>query len=492
MKPPFRSLLLSISLFVLPLLLANIYYIDDNGRAALGYTNWGPDGRPLADIVIKALFLSSHISDIFPLPLIATVLILAASLTQFSHHFLAGRSLSTVSLVSMTVFCNPYLLEIFSYRFDVLTLGSALSLSLIYCCRTDSGRRWLRFILGTGIIVAIYCLYQTMINIAVFMIIADFIRNLHERCEPTLILKSLARRIAEFFVGTLLYLKVILPATFSRQDVANHPTIATNNISVTIINNLNSYLNFVNSTLAKHQGGVHFLMIICLIAMISALVISLRYLRLHKGPLSLLVCFGAIIAPCVAVLLIPGSLLLLKNSLLTPRSLAGLSGYMLLTALLFTYALPQRLKSMNWLLIIPVLQSLILVYTYGNSLREQAKFNDDLVRQIKTDTRDLDYNSVYFIYSGQSAHSPVYNNAMVNYPVLSVLIPDYFSNWYWPVGNMMMNGLNQHWASPETGINTDVNRYICHSVIFSRNQDYIMWKLDNVIVVDFNRTNCQQ
>ena len=91
MKSSFRSLLVCTVLFVLPLLLANIYYIDDNGRAALGYTNWGPDGRPLADIMIKALFLSAHISDIFPLPLILGVLIISASLTQFARHFLPDR-----------------------------------------------------------------------------------------------------------------------------------------------------------------------------------------------------------------------------------------------------------------------------------------------------------------------------------------------------------------------------------------------------------------
>ncbi|WP_421595364.1 glucosyltransferase domain-containing protein [Rahnella sp. PD4] len=491
MKSSFRSLLVCTVLFVLPLLLANIYYIDDNGRAALGYTNWGPDGRPLADIMIKALFLSAHISDIFPLPLILGVLIISASLTQFARHFLPDRPLSTILLVTLTFFCNPYLAEIFSYRFDVLTLSAALGLSLLYCCWTDHGKTWIRFVTGTAIIVAIYCLYQTVINILVIMVIAAFFRQMERQLSPGLILITLCRRFGELMAGTIIYLKLILPSTFSGKSEVNHPVLATDNLLTTIINNLHSYSQFINDTLVKHQGGMRFLMLILAVAVIAGLTITVRYLRQHHGAVTLLLCFAAVVAPFIAVFMIPGSLLLLQNALLTPRSLVGLSGFMLLSAWLLTMALPKRLKPLTWLLMIPVIQSLVFFYAYGNALREQAKFNDNLVQRIKSDTHELDYNSVYFIYSGTPPHSPVYENSLSNYPVLAVLVPDYFSNWYWPVGNMTMNGLQQRWASPATGVNVNIAHYVCQTNPYASNQDYKMWKEDSVVVIDFNRTRCQ-
>lgn len=490
MKSPLRPLLVCVFLFVLPLLMANIYYIDDNGRAAFGYTHWGPDGRPLADIMVKALFLSSHIADIFPLPLILAVVLLSVSLVKFSSHFLNNYRMSYAVLVALIFFCNPYLAEVFSYRFDVLTLSAALSLSLLYCSVMVGQRSWIRFAIGTLIIVAIYCLYQTVINIAAIMVIASLYYQMNSREPAKVIFITLLKRLGELISGTLIYMKLILPATFSGKVEVNHPTLAGSDLISTAINNLHIYSQFINDTLLKGQGGIRFLVLLLAVASIASVVVSLRYLRQNREPMAIIICIGAVIAPFVAILMIPGSLLLLQNPLLSPRSLVGLSGFTLLTALLLAIALPERLKMLTWVLLIPIMHSLVFYYAYGNSLREQSKFNDNLVRQIKSDTRALNYNSVYFIYSGEAPRSPVYENAAQNYPVLSFLVPNYFSNWYWPEGNMRMNGLQQPWVAPDAGVDSDISHYICQTAVFASNQDYKMWMKGNVIVIDFNRTHC--
>jgi len=488
MKPSFRTLLLCVSLFVLPLLLANNYYIDDNGRAVYGNLGWGPDGRPLADLMMKALLFSGHVTDIFPLPLIIAVVILTASMARFARHFLPERPLSQVVLVMLAFFCNPYITEIFSYRFDVLTLCAALSLSLLYCCWTDHGRLALRFLIGTAIIVAVYSLYQTVINIVVMMVIVAFFRQLEMRTSATEIIATLLRRIGELAAGSLIYLKLILPATFSNQNVSNHPTLATDNILPTIISNMHSYVDYIIATLVKHQGGMRLLLVLLCIAVIAAAVISWRYLRQRPGPASIFLVVIALMAPVVALIMIPGSLLLLQNPIPSPRTLVSLSGFMLLWAVLFNIALPEKLKPLTWLMVLPVINALTLFYAYGNALREQSRFNDHLVQDIKTDTRELDYDAIYFLYNGKVPKAPVFDNTLRNYPVTSVLVPDYFRGWYWSVGNMRLNGINAGWPIPDTA---HPERYICEGAPYVVRQDYILWKQDDVIVVDFNRTRCR-
>lgn len=487
MKSSFRAILCCVGLFVLPFLLANNYYIDDNGRATYGNLGWGPDGRPLADLLMKALLLSAHVTDIFPLPLIISVVMLSASMALFSRHFLPERPLSQVLLVMLAFFCNPYITEVFSYRFDALTLTAALSLSLLYCCWTNHGQWALRFIIGTAIIIAVYCLYQTVINIVVMMTIVAFFRQLETKTSPGEILVTLLRRVSELLMGSAIYLKIILPATFSDQNVSNHPTLAINDIITTIISNTHSYIGFISATLIKHHGGMRFLMLLLSIAIIAAAIISWRYLRQWPGSISLLLVVIALIAPVVAIIMIPGSLLLLQNPVLSPRSLVSVSGFMLLCAILFNAALTEKLKSLTWVMLIPVISSLTLFYAYGNALREQARFNDHILQDIKSDIRGLDYDEIYFIYHGTVPHAPVFKNALRNYPVIGALVPDYFRNWYWSVGNMRLNGINAGWPVPDVA---HPERYICQGAPFAKHPDYILWKQESRVVVDFKRTGC--
>lgn len=489
MKYPFRYLLFCAALFAFPLLIANNYYIDDLGRSTLGYTNWGSDGRPLADLLMKVLFLSSHMTDIFPLPLLLSVFLLAFSLHQFAKTSLTGWRLSSLVLIPLTFFANPYLAEVFSYRFDVLTLTTAISLSLLYFC-LPSGNFWLRVVSGVITLIAIYCLYQTAINIAVLLVMAALYQQIARQDAAKAILKTLACRIVEVLLATAIYLKLILTATFAGKNEANHPALAAGNLLKTWTENGKAYSQFITDTLVKNHSGMHYLSGIMIVMWLSALVLSLRFVRNQRGAMAAGVAFIALITPFIALLMIPGSLLLLQNPLLSARSLIAISGFMLLAALVVNYALTPRFQMANWLLLIPVMQGMTACYAYGNALHQQDKFNQNLVQEIKLDMHDLQPDAFYFVFNGPAPRSPVYSNALKNYPALSVMVPDYFANWYWPFPYMKNNGLAQLWPAPDSQVSTEAGHYLCQSKPVARNQDYVMYKKDKVILIDFTHARC--
>ncbi|MCP1438850.1 uncharacterized membrane protein HdeD (DUF308 family) [Erwinia persicina] len=489
MKPAFRYLLCCTALFAFPLLIANNYYIDDIGRSTLGYTNWGADGRPLADIVMKLLFLSSHMTDIFPLPLLLSIFMLAFSLHQVTKKALTGWQLPGLVLIPLTFFANPYLAEVFSYRFDVLTLTAAISLSLLYFC-LPSHNRWLRFVTGTMMLIAIYCLYQTAINIAVLLVMAGLYQQMARQDTAKAILTTLLHRVVEVLLATVIYLKLILTVTFSGKNEANHPALAVGNLWKTWTENSEAYSQFIADTLVKNHGGMHYLLGITIAMWLSALALSLLFLRRQRDVMAAAVAVIALITPFIALLMIPGSLLLLQNPLLSARSLIAVSGFMLLAALVINYALTPRLQQANWLLLIPVVYGMTAYYAYGNALRQQDKFNQSLVQEIKWDMRELPSESFYLFFNGQAPRSPVYTNSLKNYPMLSVMVPDYFANWYWPFPYMKNNGFSALWPAPDSGVTTDTAQYLCHGKPVAQNQDYMMYRKDKVILIDFTHASC--
>ncbi|WP_415175259.1 glucosyltransferase domain-containing protein [Pantoea sp.] len=81
------------------------------------------------------------------------------------------------ALATLSFFANPYLAEVFSYRFDVLTLSCALALSLVWVLLPPLNRI-VRFVTGIASIIAIYSLYQIAVNVAVMMALVVTFRQI--------------------------------------------------------------------------------------------------------------------------------------------------------------------------------------------------------------------------------------------------------------------------------------------------------------------------
>ena len=65
-------------IYVLPLIIANVSYVDDMGRAIDGY-GWIGDGRLLADYVVKCVTFGNGIVTVFHFSLILSAVIYAMS-----------------------------------------------------------------------------------------------------------------------------------------------------------------------------------------------------------------------------------------------------------------------------------------------------------------------------------------------------------------------------------------------------------------------------
>ena len=61
----FFSILLFTFLYILPIILANVYYNDDLARSYVGYLGWRNDGRPLMEVPFFCLIVVENKLPIF-------------------------------------------------------------------------------------------------------------------------------------------------------------------------------------------------------------------------------------------------------------------------------------------------------------------------------------------------------------------------------------------------------------------------------------------
>lgn len=442
---------------------------------------------------MKALFLSSHVSDIFPLPLIITTALIAVTLAYYHRYHFSSLKNWVGVLATLSFFANPYLAEIFSYRFDVLTIGCALVLSLAWVLFPVQ-KKATQFLTAVLVLLAIYCLYQIAVNIAVMMVFVVAFGQMVNNTPPLQIIRGLVQRGAEFLVASVIYLKILLPLTFSGEHAANHPGIADNQLWLTIYTNALAYWHFIDATFYKDGKGMAVLLSVLVVAVMSAAIIAIRYVQQQRNPIRIMVAVLALLFPFAAFVIIPGSLLILQNPLLAPRVMLAVSGFMLFSATLLAWAMKGKGAFVNAIIAVPLLYAFTGIYVYGNAVHQQDVINAGITNQLKRDTNALSVGALYMQFNGTAPRSPVYLNSLNNYPVLSALIPEYFANWWFPFPYMAIRGFKASNPIQDniTVNNEDLVMAMCHGERIAHNQDYDLYKYRDRLTVDFTLKGCQR
>ena len=125
----FFALLLFAFNYLLPILLANVYYNDDLARSYFGYLGWRQDGRPLMEIPYFLLNNSrNQVGDFSPWMQIFATGIFSYCLTLFGRKLMPKASWFCLFTAVACVYFNFFMLENLSYRYDAFGMLLALSL----------------------------------------------------------------------------------------------------------------------------------------------------------------------------------------------------------------------------------------------------------------------------------------------------------------------------------------------------------------------------
>lgn len=142
-------------LWVWALLSPNIYYFDDNYRAAGGYYNWGGDFRPFADWLYYIIGLGRRFTDLTPLPQLFALVFLYYIYFLYIKKFNDGKITVPILLVFIPIVWSPFLLSNLYFRYDSIFMLLAVLLAVLAVFDVDN-KKYFRAIILLFITLGFY------------------------------------------------------------------------------------------------------------------------------------------------------------------------------------------------------------------------------------------------------------------------------------------------------------------------------------------------
>lgn len=471
----------AIALLILPVLLANLYYVDDMGRATIGYTNWGADGRPIADLVMKIINFRSHLVDLYPLPLIFGSIILIISLNAYTKVYLPSQKI--YAIIPLTYLLAPSTPEILLYRFDSLTLLISISLPLIaYSYRYQ--QEYKNILLGIAVVVGTYSTYQASVNLFVILAAIELIKSYSDNESNKLTLLRLASRIGQFIIASLLYLLVVVPKYFSGNHTEDHPGIASESIIKLIVDNFISYYTFVNNSFMKGNGTIMVALFLVLTLIAITLILLSRKTK-QWNIQGILLTAIILITPFAVLIMSVGSLLILEAPVSNfPRIYVGVGGVILFFNMVIMLALKEKTKLF---LIVPLaafLYTLIMVSAVTNAIKSQEYFTSILIQEVKTSAANLVYKHIVTV--GSFPPSEVFANSEKNFPIISA-INRYSPGWWWTNKRFEFEGIKREWLPATSAAQANAINSRCSTAFKAETDHFILYQINNILVIDFTK-----
>lgn len=470
-------------LFVIPVILANIYYYDDYGRALLGYTQWNKvDGRPLAEVAMVTLMQSTKMYDISPLPLLAGLVVLSISAKYFIEIIDSKASWYAVP-VFLSILSNPFILEPLSYRFDSLIFLLSLAVALAYVYEPRKIKHSL--VWGFACSISVLFLYQTSFNVILCMLAVRFLVKCNSGFDAHQIMKRISLSVIELALAVITF-TLANKYIFKLEANSYHPGVATGNIFKKVIDNISEYIQFVNDL---HPLGKPAILLILLISIVSSLKVASK--AKASGKLSkILIYICSFTIPFLCLIASAGILLILDKPLLTPRSVIGFSGFMVFSSTALYLSLKRKI--FTFIFLVPFMSSLLTCFAYGNAYKEQYKVFDSIAQNIITDTQDYRDGSLNFSFEGIAPSSEIYKNSVKELPILSKLIPGEFYNGWWAVMYMRKAGWVQNPSWYSSIKFPDAHELACRTLPIAKRKYYYIFKEDNFLLIDFNKSTCSR
>ncbi|UQS17801.1 glucosyltransferase domain-containing protein [Pseudomonas sp. HS6] len=371
--------LLATMLYILPLILADFPYIDDNWRTLAAGNVWTGQGRLFMDWLYKALTFTGAAPNIFPLPLLLATLAMSLALTRLTFHYFPEPTLACC-LVPLPLWYNPFLLQNLSYQYD--GAGMALSLvAVIYAitfCGTSRIQRWL---VPSVLLALAIGLYQISLNVFLGLCCVELLRIVHRRVPWAEFRCRSGWRLAQLVLGVLIYAVTAYPFTESgRTELLNGSADPLLQIGI-------NFRRVMEKVALLFHGGYATVFVVLVLCALFGCVLLGRQIRLRDESTAqgLLLGFICLLTLPLIVLLVPGMTLLFRDFNEGARTLMGF-GVLLMLLFYLAYVGLKSLHS-RWplLLAIPLLATLSLSFAYGRVLMMEKTFANSALYSLSQD-----------------------------------------------------------------------------------------------------------
>nr|WP_314642204.1 glucosyltransferase domain-containing protein [uncultured Pseudomonas sp.] len=365
--------------YILPLILADYPYIDDNWRALAAGTGWAEDGRLFAQWFYNLLTFSGAAPNIFPLPLLIATLAMSWALTRLTFHYFPEPTFAHC-LVVLPLWYNPFFLQNLSYQYD----GPSMALSLvavIYAITFQSPSRVQHLLIPAALIALAIGLYQVSFNVFLGLCCMELLRRTDDPLAWPAWWRLIGCKVVQVGLAGLIYYATAFSfMTQKRTSLLNGAAAPLQQIETSAGWVLEKIV------LLFHGGFAWVFAALLLCALFGAVRVGQRVLEragtgLNKTVIGLL-CL--LILP-VLMVLVPGVSLFFRDFNEGARTLMGFAVVLVLLFYLSHLALASVHGKLPLLLLVPLLAMLSLSFAYGRVLTLQKTFATNALYALSAD-----------------------------------------------------------------------------------------------------------
>lgn len=466
------------SLFMLPFIISNIYYVDDIYRSITGFGGWSGMGRPIADLLNLVFSLKYGTTvDIAPLPqIIAGVGLFFSILACSNALFIKPTYITT--LILFPIISNPFFIQNLAYRYDSLSMSAAvLSVcSSFYFARKPCLRNLLLSILLS---FASLCLYQSAINILIGLTALAIIVDYHLSKR---VLRNCVTLFSVFIISNVFYLLAMKLTGINSSGRGEIDVLG----AMERLSNYSDY--FSNALGVKTHTIILFLIILSYLSIFTMIFINKRDNKSSKIDVLLL-----LFSPFVAFISIFGALPLLAGQSPQPRILTGAASFFVYLNTCM-YVLSMAIKSdkyqkiVMYCFLVPVsLFMLSIPYAFVNAQSKQTEFDLRVINNVANDIDKQininDYDKVTTLGGTPDVRQVFVNSKQL--PLVKEMVSSMYDfTSYLYLRDMYVKGTYFDFNRSKTKVFVDKNKHRATNKI-STNR-YVIYNIDRTLYVDLN------
>ena len=370
--------LLAVGLHLIPLLLADHFYIDDSWRSQMAGNAWTQEGRVLADWLYAGLSFSASAPNLFPLPLLLAATAAALALARLARHYFSAPTAGAV-LVLLPLWYNPFFLQNLSYQYDGPAMALALGAGVLAITLEPSRRRNLFY--GAVLVAASASFYQVSLNLVAGLCCVEVMRQVALGADLRQTVVHALGRLAQLLGGCLLY---FLTAFQLMSPLRKSLLAFDGQWPAAIAQRLGLIAERVG--LLGTPGTLWFSLALLLLATLALATVAMQVSRSAQGSLARLGLLLMLVMPVpLVLLLVAGLTLLFADFNDGARTLMGLATPMVLVLWLAHRQLHAWHRRLPGLLAIPLLFMLSFSYAYGRVLLVQKELQQAMAFSLAHD-----------------------------------------------------------------------------------------------------------
>ena len=380
-------------LYILSLLRADAYYVDDWYRAMTGTASWELLGRPLMTAATVAVEDGMPLLDASPWIQIASVLVLSYCLVLWGKRYLPEAAWWQLAGVLSFAYLNLFFLENLSYKYDALGMALALGVPFaIFALPEGISLRRLAAISIAGV-VAQLSLYQAAIGAYLGLMVLEWLIYTGDGRSLRDMGRRLAGRFGCLLAGAILYKVLVAGLLIPKAGTysAGHTALANPLTAEGLAAIGNNLLQF-GELLQDYGVTLGWLGALLVLTLLISMGVQLGIIwqgRQEGRAGKLLLSAIVVLAPFLLVFASIASLALLARPIFAPRTLLSFSIFTLYIGVMVYYLAKVRPVAYG-VTALAMAAALSLSSGYGNLLACQQRLDYVIEGHVLRDIYELE------------------------------------------------------------------------------------------------------